>query len=155
MNLNYKNFNQQNGFSLIEVLVSLIIFALGIVGVAQSTSQSIHINIDNNTRAISASAASKAIEPLYIAASNVARGTITDGAFKNLLVGINSTVSGNNGLDDFQIIVLEARDNNDIDILSNSPPYAPPIRVALEITYVGLENPTTTRAHYTFVWQAL
>ncbi len=149
------NLNQQDGFSLIEVLVSLIIFALGIVGVAQSTSQSIHINIDNNTRAIASSAASKAIEPLYIAADNVSRGVITDATFKTLLAGINSTVSSNNGLDDYQVTVLEARDDNDIDVLNTLPPYAPPIRVALEVTYVGLENSNTTRAHYTFVWLPL
>ena len=138
---------------MFEVLVASIIFALGILGVANSIVRGVHASVDNNARAIASSVASQQAEPLYIAANNLSNGNITEAQFRALLVAMNNvTETGNDGRDDFLITVLEARDSNDVDVLTTVPPYTSPVRVVIEVRYQGLNDAKTTRANYTFVW---
>jgi len=146
-------YRKQKGSTMIEVLVASIIFALGILGVANSIVRGVHVSVDNNARAIASSVASEQAEPLYIAADSLSKGNISEAQFRALLVAMNNvTQTGNDGRDDFLINVLEARDSKDVDVLATAPPYTSPIRVVIESRYTGLNDAKTTRANYTFVW---
>ncbi len=146
-------YRKQKGSTMLEVLVASIIFALGILGIANSIVRGVHASVDNNARAIASSVASQQAESLYIAANNLSSGNLTEDQFSALLVAMNNvTQTGNDGRDDFLITVLEARDSKDVDVLTTAAPYTSPIRVVIEVRYQGLNDAKTTRANYTFVW---
>ena len=143
---------KQQGFTLIEVLVSIVVFAIGLLGMANSIGQSMHISMDNNTRAMLSSVASQIVEPLYISANNVATGTITETEFIASLASIDgASVTSNGGRDTFDIKITQALDDDDNNALTVLP-ISPPIRVVVEVSYQGLNDVKTTKTNYTFVW---
>ena len=146
-------YGKQKGSTLIETLVASVVFALAILGIASSLGRGVHASMDNNARAIASNVATQVTEPVYIAANNLSVGTITETEFKAVLAGLNdSTVTGNDNRDDFLVNILEAKDNNNLDVLTNAPPYSSPVRIVIEVSYQGLNDVKTTRSNYTFAW---
>jgi len=145
---------KQSGFTLLEVLISVLIFSIGLLGIADSTSRSMHISMDNNARAMLASVASQFTEPLYIDASNVSTGAITKVTFITNLAAIDGqSYSGNNGRDVYDIRLIQAVDNDDNDALTNAASAVSPVRAVIEVSYQGLSGTKTARSSYTFVWK--
>lgn len=58
------------GFTLIEVMVTLAVLALGILGIAMYTAVGLRTGADNNVRATALQIASQVVEPLHAAARN-------------------------------------------------------------------------------------
>lgn len=56
------------GFTLIEVLVTLLVLALGLLGIALYTGEGLRASADNNVRATALQVASQVVEPLHLAA---------------------------------------------------------------------------------------
>ena len=68
--------NDQNGFTLLEVLVALTIFAIGLLGIAGVQVRSIDFNSGSNTRTIATGIAQGVLEDIMTRSA-------TDNIFKN------------------------------------------------------------------------
>ncbi len=140
-----------NGFTLIEVLISLVVFALGILGMSQITGNAIVVASDNNARAMALSVASQQLEPLYIAASN------GNAAFKTALNTFNGglTVGGNGGLDTYTITITQAQDSNaaPVNLLTSvaTATWVSPLNVATRISYTGRSGTKVAQSSFTFI----
>lgn len=142
----------QQGFTLVEVLVSLLIFSIGILGSISLLTKGIQTNIDNNARAVSIQTMESALEPLYLATTGASLkaaintfDTNGDAVFNDIIV------TNNGGKDSFTIEIVEALDNANTNVLTALPPYVSPIRVAVRALYTGKAGTIQTQGHYTFV----
>ena len=147
-----KRLFMQDGFTLIEILISLVIFSLGMLGTASLLSSEMKINVDNHARAIAIQAAMTAMEPLYLSTSgNELKVALTafdannDGNFNDV------TVTNNGGRDLFTITINEALDNTGTNVLTTAPPYESPIRVAISVSYAGKTGVKVTNGHFTYI----
>ncbi len=145
---------RHSGFTLIEVLISLVLFAIGALGVLLYSGNAVKSSLDNNARAIGISTASQVLEPLYVAAEN---GSATLQAALNALKDNNgvfkATVTGNGGRDSFTVTILEARDDNNLNVLTNPPPWQSPITLGVRIDYAGITGTKTVFVPMTLVTQ--
>lgn len=139
------------GFTLIEILIALFIFAIGALGIAQVTGNAIVTTTDNNARAMALEIASQQLEPLYLAAGkgNAAFKTAID-PFKAGL-----TVNGNNNRDSYTITITQGQDSSQppIDILTNTATatWVSPLTIAARVTYNGRSGTKTASASFTFI----
>ncbi|MDQ7072384.1 MAG: prepilin-type N-terminal cleavage/methylation domain-containing protein [Gammaproteobacteria bacterium] len=147
-----KHLSIQNGFTLVEILISLVIFSLGMLGTASLLSSEMKVTIDNHARAIALPAVMAAMEPLYLSASGndlktalAAFDPNADGNYNDL------TVTNNGGRDSFTITINEALDNAGSNVLTTPPPYVSPIRVAISVAYAGKTGVKVTRGHFTYI----
>jgi len=145
------NRRPSDGFTLIEVLIALVVFALGILGLSQITGNALVIASDNNARAVALDVASQQLEPLYIAAGN------GNAAFK---VGLNAfagglTVNGNAGRDAYTITITQAQDSSvpPIDLLASAATatWVSPMNIAATVSYTGRNGTKTAQASFNFV----
>ncbi|MBI1195176.1 MAG: prepilin-type N-terminal cleavage/methylation domain-containing protein [Gammaproteobacteria bacterium] len=139
------------GFTMIEVLIALVVFALGVLGLSQITGNAIVIASDNNARAVALDVASQQLEPLYVAAGN------GNAAFK---VGLNAfagglAVNGNGGRDSYTITITQAQDSSvpPVDLLTdnNTAAWVSPFNVAASVSYAGRNGTKTALASFNFV----
>ena len=139
------------GFTLIEVLVALVVFALGVLGLSQITGNALLISSDNNTRAVALDVASQQLEPLYLASAN------GNAAFK---VGLNAfvgglTVTGNAGRDSYSITLTQAQASSvpPVDIIAdnNTAAWVSPLNVAASVSYTGRNGTKTAQASFNFI----
>ncbi len=142
---------KEQGFTLIEILVALLIFAIGALGIAQVTGNAIVTSVDNNARAMALNIASQQLEPLYLAAGN------GNAAFKAALNSFNGgrVVSGNANRDSYTITILQAQDSSPapVNLLTSATPasWVSPLTIAASITYVGRSGTKTANASFTFI----
>ncbi len=140
-----------HGFTLIEILVALLIFALGALGIAQVTGNALVTAADNNARAMALNIASQQLEPLYLAAGN------GNAAFKTALGTFNGglAVNGNANRDSYTITILQAQDSSNppINLLTNNATatWVSPLTIAASVTYTGRSGTKTATASFTFI----
>lgn len=134
--------NRQHGFTLIEVLVSLLIFSLGLLGIALYTASGLKSNASNQARATSVYAASLAMEPvLYQTRADCLSAAL--GAFPR-------TVTSDNGKDSYTIDLVRARDGSGTQVAANnaisvaSGTWVSPVTITLGVPYLGSNNKTYT-----------
>jgi prepilin-type N-terminal cleavage/methylation domain-containing protein len=140
----------QQGFTLIEVLVTLLIFLIGVLGIALYTAGGIKSITINQGRATAVKTASLAIEPMFY-------HTRPD-CLDTMLQTFPRTVAGDNDKDTFQMNVVSAIDGTGTSIISAlGPPltttasgnWVSPVTVTLQVPYTGL-NGATVYAYPTF-----
>ena len=152
-------FNQ--GFTILETLIAMGIFAVGILGVALYTGNGLKHTLDNNPRAAALSTVSRLIEPAYRSTNGNA------GAIENLIESFNDSaqggtpgryekhIRGNNEMDSFAVRIASAFDNNGEDLLNTAMPsneWASPITLGFVINYEGIDgNEKRFMTNYTFV----
>lgn len=140
---------QQAGFSLLEVLIALIVFTVGFMGVSQYTGNALKRSADDNSRAVSLSAISQLLSPMYVAAST------SPSAFKTALDQFSAAdgLPVSIGNDNFTVRVSEARDDAGNSIISASNPetWLSPVRIGVTVTYQGLNGNIVSKAPYTFI----
>ncbi|HEX5337543.1 MAG TPA: prepilin-type N-terminal cleavage/methylation domain-containing protein [Gallionella sp.] len=133
---------KQQGLTLIEVLVSLLVFSLGLLGVALYTASGIKTASANQARATSVYAASLAMEPvLYQTRSDCLSAAL--GTFPR-------TVTSDNGKDSYTINLVRASDgrgnqiaaNNAISVAASA--WVSPVTITLGIPYPGSDNKVYT-----------
>jgi len=139
----------QAGFSLLEVLIALIVFTVGFMGVSQYTGNALKRSADDNSRAVSLSAISQLLSPMYVAAST------SPTAFKNALDQFTAAdgLPVSVGNDNYTVRISEAKDDAGTSIINASNPdtWVSPVRIGVTVTYQGLNGNIVSKAPYTFI----
>ena len=133
---------KQQGFSLIEVLVSLLVFWLGLLGIALYTANGLKTASANQVRATSVYAASLAMEPvLYQTRADCLSAAL--GTFPR-------KISVDNGKDAYTISLVSASDGIGNQVAANNAltaaygTWVSPITVTLGIPYTGSDQKVYT-----------
>jgi len=131
---------RSKGFTLIEVMISLLIFASGMLGVAYQMSQGLKNTINSEIHSSVMQIALQSIEPLEKAT------TVSFTELQNKLINLNSEdtppFSSNSNQDGFQVNIEHALDENGELLLDSDDPdgWLPPLTVVLKITYDSIEG---------------
>jgi len=136
-----KNKIKSKGFTLIEVLISLLIFAFGMLGITMQMSKSMSSTINNEVHSSVMQLAMQSIEPLNNAVLQSREDFKID--LNNLAnLGLTPAFTTNNSqLNRFEINVENAVDSNKNPLrTSNTNSWAPPYSITLRIDYFGREN---------------
>lgn len=124
------------GFTLIEVLVALVIFAIGLLGLGLQLSKNLNVTINKEVHSSVMQLALQSIEPLNLAVLQ-SRSNFKQ-ALNNL--GVSPVFNTNNSqLNDFTISINSAVDSNYQSLLStdNLNALVPPFTVVLNIKYTN------------------
>lgn len=143
---------KQTGVSLIEVLVTILIMALGMVGIVFYTAASLHATAANHDRGNAVQAIGQAIEPIIYSVNSAA-------AMNTALTGFNAasgvTVANDNGKDSYVIKLVSVR-NGDEKVTVGSIPatLTSPVTAEFSVPYKGADDKTkTVMSSYTFFFQ--
>ncbi len=137
---------QQSGVSLIEVMIAIFIFGLGMLGIALYTGNALHASANNHARGTIMQAVSQAIEPRIYPSSNAANLTAN---LTPLAAGI--LVSNDNGKDSY-LVRLSSVINGDGTATSGVPAVpVSPVTAVLTVSYNGANGQSMTlNPVYTF-----
>jgi hypothetical protein len=137
-----RHFPSQRGFSFFEVLISLLVFWLGLLGIGLYTGSGLKNSAANQLRATSINAASLAMEPvLYQTRSDCLASAL--GTFPRV-------VKVDNDKDSFNISLIKAVDGSGIQVAANNAvsaapsTWVSPITIILGIPYSGSDGTTYT-----------
>ena len=129
---------KQSGFTLIEIMVSLLVFSLGLLGIAMYTANGLKTSSVNQVRATSVYAASLAMEPvLYQTRADCLASAL--GTFPR-------TVTSDNGKDKYTIDMVSASDGGGTQVAANNGivlgagAWVSPVTVTLGVPYTGSDN---------------
>lgn len=145
------------GFSMIEVLVALLVFWLGMLGVALYTATGLKVSASNQVRATSIKAASIASEPMSY-------HTRAD-CLAIILSTYPKTVTADGGKDSYSISLVSAVDGSGTTVATGTPAattiavasgsWVTPVTVTLRVPYAGVNGATVTATpSYTMVLQS-
>ncbi len=132
----------QRGFTLIEALVSLLVFSLGMLGIALYTGNGLKTSSTNQVRATSIYAASLAMEPVLYQTRADCLSAALGGFPRNVVI--------DNGKDSFNVSLVRASDGRGTQIAANNAVtaaaagWASPVTVVLGIPYQGPDGTTYT-----------
>lgn len=150
------NFTKIRGISLIEVLVALLVFWLGLLGIALYTASGLKVTASNQVRATAIKAASIVSEPMSY-------HTRAD-CLSTMLATYPKTVTTDNGKDSYLISLVNAVDGGGTTIATGtatsttiavaSGSWVSPVTVTLRVPYAGLNGAVVTATPtYTIVLQ--
>lgn len=144
------------GFSMIELLVSLLVFWLGLLGIALYTAGGLKVTASNQVRATSIKAASLTIEPMSY-------HTRKD-CLEIMLGTYPKTVAVDGGKDSYSISLVKAVDGSGTTVATGtatatsiavaSTSWISPVTVTLRVPYKGVDGvDVTVTPSYTMVLQ--
>lgn len=145
------------GFSMIEVLVALLVFWLGLLGIALYTATGLKVTASNQVRATSIKAASIASEPMSY-------HTRAD-CLETMLETYPKTVTADGGKDSYSISLVNAVDGSGTTVATGttaattiavaSGSWVNPVSITLRVPYTGVNGATVTATPtYTMVLQS-
>ncbi|MFQ5470772.1 MAG: prepilin-type N-terminal cleavage/methylation domain-containing protein [Gammaproteobacteria bacterium] len=150
-NFYFLNRYKNKGFTLVEILVAVVIFAIGMISVSKYTGNTLTLASDNNARAMALNIATQQIEPLYLAAATSAA------TFKTSLSTFTGglEVSGNDARDIYTISINQAIDSSPtpINLLTDNNPttWVSPLTLGISISYTGRNGTSTVNTSLTFI----
>jgi len=152
---NYKT-STMRGFSLIEVLVALLVFWLGLLGVALYTAAGLKVSASNQVRATAIKAGSIASEPMSY-------HTRAD-CLAVMLGTYPKTVTVDNAKDSYPISLVSAIDGSGTTVATGttaattiavaSGSWVSPVTITLRIPYTGVNGTVTATPTYTMLLQS-
>lgn len=134
--------HKQHGFTLVEVLVSLLVFWLGLLGIALYTASGLKTASANQVRATSVYAASLAMEPVLYQ-------TRAD-CLSAALATFPRTVTSDNGKDSYTIDLVRASDGGGTQVAASnvlavsSNAWVSPITITFGIPYTSSDGKVYT-----------
>ncbi len=144
------SFQRQHGFTLTEILVALLVFWLGLLGISLYTASGLKASSSNQARAASVYAASLAMEPVLYQTRADCLSTAL-GAFPRV-------VTNDNGKDTYTISLVRASDGSGAQVAANnaitvnSGTWVSPVTVTLGVPYMGSDSKLyTAYPSYTIV----
>ena len=151
---------KKSGFTILEILVTLIILSLGILSISHITGNALSELSDNEARSMALHAAAKDLEPLYIAAN------ISMNAFKDALeqydtdndnIYDNVMITQSNSNNNYTLLLTAATDSSKIpkNLLFDEAPntWNSPITVGVKVIYKGKNATKIARAPFVFIVQ--
>ncbi len=124
---------RQQGFTLIEVLVSMSLFAVGMLGIALYLAKGLQTTVNNEAHAMAMRVAQQAVEPLYVA-SNQSRASLKTALEKSTTNPFPFTY--HSALASQFNITIDATDRDNKKLLQNKPEdWKPPFTVVLNVEY--------------------
>ncbi len=153
MRINRFKKSENQGFTLIEVLVSLVIFAIGLLGLGLQMSNSLKLTINKNVHSSVLPLAQQAIEPLN-------KAIMQPATFRQALQNIHNNIQPNFsdtliGGNQFTLSVAYAQDRVGNVLLSTDPtvtPWQPPYTVVLKVKYAPANTNTDLEFNSTHVF---
>ena len=142
-------FSSARGFTLLEVLIALVVFAVGLIGISKVSNSALRSSVDNNNRSVSLNTASQVLIPVYLAANN--NPLDFQSKIKDFSAGIE--VATNSDKDKFTISITEAFDDAGINVLttkSTPDTWISPITLGIKVTFPTLNGPKSVYAPFTF-----
>lgn len=143
---------QNKGFTLIEVLISLLIFSIGLLGLAMQLSRSLDATISKEVHSAVSQLVLQSVEPLNRAvdqSNQIFLNRLTD-------IGSNNTPafsSNNSNKDNFKITVAEAIDQNNSSLFSTQPTnWLAPYRVVINVEYTPKDGDNSLNFKTTHVF---
>jgi len=139
----------ESGFTLIEVMISLLIFATGMLGVAFQMSQGIKNTINTEIHSSVMQVVLQTIEPLGKSILNSNSAFITE--LKN--IQLTPPFAGASTQGNFSITVDNAKDEDNNSLLGAEPAgkWQGPFTVVLKVTYTILDTSTSLDFYTTHV----
>ena len=147
--------NKAHGFTLIEILVALLVFWLGLLGVALYTASGLKLSAFNQVRATAIKAASQSAEPMTYHTRHDCLSTF--------LATYPRTVSVDNGKDTYKVSLLNAVDGSGTEIATGtatattiavaSSGWVSPVTVTLQVPYQGANGTVIVSPTYTMILQ--
>ena len=128
---------KDKGFTLVEVLVSIVLFSIGLLGIAFQFSQEITARVNNEVHSSVMQISLQAVEPLNYALLT------SELDFQNTLLALNASttptfVTNNSDLENFSLSIDRAVDRTNQDLLTVAPGlWQSPYSVVLIATYNG------------------
>lgn len=147
-----KQSRANDGFTLVEIMVALVVFSIGMLGIVSFTANGLKLTTVNQARATAIHAVTQVAEPVFYHSKPVCLDTI--------LRTFPRTVTSDNGKDSYTINLVRAVDGSGTQIAANNSVTAAygswisPVTIVLSVPYPGLNN-TTVRVYpsYTMVLQ--
>ncbi len=139
---------RMKGFSLIEMLVSLLIFSIGLLGVGLQLARGMKATANNDIYANAMVVSSQAMEPLNAAlkqGNNNLRTALRDFSKNSKKHNMKSSAVQQN----FNVTIKSARDANNINLMAGAVGlWQPPYTVILNVQYQGGQNFETIQVMY-------
>ncbi|MDH2918191.1 MAG: prepilin-type N-terminal cleavage/methylation domain-containing protein [Sideroxydans sp.] len=137
---------QQQGFSLIEVLIAIFVFGFGMLGIALYTANAMRATANNHARGTIMQAVAQTIEPMIYPTSNAASLTTN---LTPLLAGL--TISNDNGKDSYLVRLVNVINGDGASTIAIPATPISPVTAVLNVSYNGANGQVVTlNPIYTF-----
>ncbi len=149
--------NRNAGFTLLEVLISLVIFTVGLLGILRFTGNVMGDISDNELRASAMTAVSQRFTQVRQDSINRALPATAAASTRALVTNLTdmATAPGvpvSNGRNSYTILVKSATASDGTNVINaaNGTPLPAPISVGAQITYTGKNGVQTFVAPFVF-----
>lgn len=129
----------QVGFSLIETLISIVLFGLGMLGISALTATGLKTMANTNARGSALMVASQTAEPILSAR--------TEAAVKAALTGFPKIASSDHNKDNYSIDLIAGVDGDGTSIVSavnttTAATWTSPVTIVLRVPYKTFDGST-------------